>query len=42
MKDVDEMDLKAEIDEIAKKIDSIIQNIDRMDPTKEEPKANSD
>lgn len=39
MKDVDELDLKAEIDEISKKIDSIIQNIDRMDPTKEDPET---
>ncbi len=36
MKEVDERDLKAEIDEISNKIDMIIQNIDRMDPTKDE------
>lgn len=42
MKDVDESDLKAEIDEISKKIDSIIQNIDSMDPTKEDPETNQE
>lgn len=42
MKEADELDLKAEIDEISKKIDSIIQNIDRMDPTKEDPETNQE
>lgn len=42
MKEVDEMELKAEIDEISKKIDTIIQNIDRMDPTKQESDTNQD
>ncbi len=37
MKEADELELKAEIDEISKKIDSIVQNIDRMDPTKKDP-----
>jgi hypothetical protein len=36
MKEVDEQDLKAEIDEISKKIDTIIQNIESMDPAKDE------
>jgi hypothetical protein len=42
MKEVDELELKAEIDEISKKIDTIIQNIDRLDPTKKEPETNQD
>jgi hypothetical protein len=42
MKEVDERDLKAEIDEISNKIDTIIQNIDRMDPTKDEPDSNGE
>ncbi len=42
MKEVDEQDLKAEIDEISNKIDTIIQNIDRMDPTKNEPDSNGE
>ncbi|MGD8836340.1 MAG: hypothetical protein PVJ84_09100 [Desulfobacteraceae bacterium] len=42
MKEVDEQDLKAEIDEISNKIDAIIQNIERMDPTKEEPDSSGD
>lgn len=36
MKEIDEMEIKAEIDEISKKIDTIIQNIDRMDPSKKD------
>jgi len=42
MKDVDEQDLKAEIDEISKKIDTIIQNIDRLDPTKGDSETNQE
>lgn len=42
MKEVDEQDLKAEIDEISNKIDAIIQNIERMDPTKAEPDSSGD
>lgn len=42
MKEVDELELKAEIDEISKKIDTIVQNIDRLDPTKKEPDTNQD
>jgi hypothetical protein len=37
MKEADELELKAEIDAISKKIDTIVQNIDRMDPTKKDP-----
>jgi len=33
------VELKAEIDEISKKIDTIVQNIDRLDPTKEDPEG---
>jgi hypothetical protein len=36
MKEVDDLDIKAEIDEIAKKIDAIIQNIEHLDPNKQE------
>ena len=42
MKEVDELELKAEIDEISKKIDTIVQNIDRMDPTKKESDTSRD
>ncbi len=42
MKEADELELKAEIDEISKKIDSIVQNIDRMDPTKKDPEDRQD
>lgn len=37
MKETDELELKAEIDEISKKIDAIVQNIDRLDPNKQDP-----
>lgn len=36
MKDLDDLDLKAEIDEIAKKIDTIIQQVDHLDPTRQD------
>jgi hypothetical protein len=36
MKDEQERKLKAEIDDISKKIDSIIQRVDRLDPAKKE------
>lgn len=42
MKEMDELELKAEIDEISKKIDTIVQTIERLDPTKEESEANQD
>ena len=42
MRETDELELKAEIDEISKKIDTIVQTIDSMDPTKKEPEANQD
>ena len=34
MKEMDEREIKSEIDEISKKIDAIIHNIDQADPTK--------
>jgi hypothetical protein len=40
MKDIDDIDLKAEIDQISKKIDTIVQQVEKMDPArqdKEEP-----
>lgn len=36
MKEMDELDIKAEIDEISRKIDTIIQKVDHADPTKKE------
>jgi hypothetical protein len=42
MKEVDELALKAEIDEISKKIDAIVQNIDRMDPDKQDGQEGED
>ncbi len=36
MKDEQERKLKNEIDEISKKIDSIIQRVDQLDPAKKE------
>lgn len=40
MKELDDLDIKAEIDEISKKIDAIVQNIENLDPNKQEPKDN--
>lgn len=40
MKELDDLDIKAEIDEISKKIDAIVQNIENLDPDKQEPKDN--
>jgi hypothetical protein len=42
MKDEQERKLKAEIDEISKKIDSIIQRVDRLDPVKKEMEDKGD
>jgi hypothetical protein len=36
MEDMDEQEIKAEIDEITKKIDSIIQKVGSMDPARSE------
>lgn len=40
MKDIE--DLKTEIDEISKKIDTIIQNVAQVDPTPKEPEEKKD
>ena len=40
MKELDDLDIKAEIDEIAQKIDAIIQNIENLEPKKQEPDNN--
>ena len=32
MKEIDDLDLKAEIDQISKKIDTIIQKVENLDP----------
>lgn len=40
MKDLEE--LKSEIDEISKKIDAIIENVAKVEPTPEEPESNQD
>lgn len=42
MKDETERKLKAEIDEISKKIDSIIERVDQIDPTKKEAEEKGD
>jgi hypothetical protein len=42
MKESDELALKAEIDEISKKIDAIVQTIDRMDPDKPDAEKGQD
>ena len=42
MNDKQELKLKAEIDEISKKIESIMQRIDRIDPTKKETEDKGD
>ncbi|MBR9979897.1 MAG: hypothetical protein KFF50_02610 [Desulfatitalea sp.] len=34
MEDVDEMDLKAEIDRISQKIDAIVETVERLDPAR--------
>lgn len=37
MEDVNDMDLKAEIDRIAQKIDTIIETVEKLDPARKEP-----
>ncbi len=36
MKDIDDLTLKAEIDQISKKIDSIVETIEKLDPKQPE------
>ena len=40
MKDIDDLDIKAEIDEISKKIDAIVQNIEHLELNNEEDDGN--
>jgi septal ring factor EnvC (AmiA/AmiB activator) len=42
MKDEQEQKLKAEIDEISKKIDSIIHRVAQLDPTRKEMEDKGD
>jgi hypothetical protein len=42
MNDKQELKLKAEIDEISKKIESIMQRIDRIDPAKKDTEDKDD
>ena len=37
MNEIDDLDIKAEIDEISKKIDSIVRRIEQLDPDRQEP-----
>jgi hypothetical protein len=34
MHEIDDLEIKAEIDEISRKIDSIVQRIEQLDPNK--------
>jgi hypothetical protein len=40
MREIDDQQLKVEIDEISKKIESIIQQIEHMDPKPKDPAEN--
>lgn len=40
MNEMDDLEIKAEIDEISKKIDAILQNIERLDPAGKDPDDN--
>lgn len=43
MKEVDDLDLKAEIDQISKRIDTIVQQMEKLDPAaKENPEADQE
>ena len=42
MKEMDDLLIKKEIDEIAKRIESIVQNIEQLDPSKQEPEEQSE
>ncbi len=37
MREMDDLEIKSEIDEISKKIDNIILNIERVDPNRTDP-----
>jgi hypothetical protein len=36
MKNTDDIDLKAEIDQISKRIDAIVQQVEKMDPARKD------
>jgi len=42
MSDTDDRKLKAEIDEIIKKVNTIIKNIDELDPAKKEDREQTE
>ena len=42
MKEMDDLVIKKEIDEIAERIDAIVQNIDHLDPNRQEPDDKSE
>lgn len=42
MNDIDDLDLKAQIDEISKKIDTIVQTIEEMAPKQNDNNAQTD
>jgi hypothetical protein len=42
MRELDDMLLKKEIDEITKRIDAIVENIDHMEPDSQKPDENRD
>ena len=39
MKEMDDLRIKKEIDEIAKRIEAIVQNIDQLDPNRQESES---
>ena len=39
MQDIDDLDLKAEIDQISKKIDTIVQQVEKLDPARKEEES---
>jgi len=41
MKEIDDMDLKAEIDRISKKIDEIVHQVEKLDPANKEKEGNA-
>lgn len=43
MKEVDDLDLKMEIDQISKRIDAIVQQMEKFDPnSKEQPQTDQE
>jgi hypothetical protein len=39
MQEMDDLQIKKEIDEISKRIEAIVQNIEHLDPNREEPES---